>query len=353
MNSERHVTIQNTFITILDDSDNESDVFPRQYSDPTAGRGLKVSCAKETSPEKIGQRKDTHRANKGCTPADESVGDRKSTNFKASSQTDLHRIQAPLASVPEARSVGELSTSYSSGSLCSVVGPSEENDTLVDELPIEWRGKTSVMIRNISYQLNQCALSHALHEAGFGGLFDYVYVPMNASGVTSTSKGYAFVNFLSAHAAYSFKTLFDGRSLTIAGNHKRLQVIPSNLQGYNANVSHYKSKLEGCDEASMDLPEQSRNLLSRVVGVEQRDSCQRSRHHEFPAAKQVLQSPEQRETYQARMPQEMQKIESTQGTQPSTKNMTPSFCSDCGTRIQPSFRFCCFCGARLSYVCLE
>eukprot|EP00928_Gymnodinium_smaydae_P078407 TRINITY_DN6232_c0_g1_i1.p1 TRINITY_DN6232_c0_g1~~TRINITY_DN6232_c0_g1_i1.p1 ORF type:complete len:570 (+),score=54.42 TRINITY_DN6232_c0_g1_i1:59-1768(+) len=118
-------------------------------------------------------------------------------------------------------------------------------------VPIEWQGKTSVMIRNIKYSCFEPMLQEELHKAGFEGLFDYVYIPMNVE--RGSSRGYAFVNFLDADTAYAFKEKFHGRRSDSLGLAKQLEVIPANLQGYCQNVCHYVEKQNEPSPSDMPL----------------------------------------------------------------------------------------------------
>eukprot|EP00928_Gymnodinium_smaydae_P029521 TRINITY_DN22209_c1_g2_i2.p1 TRINITY_DN22209_c1_g2~~TRINITY_DN22209_c1_g2_i2.p1 ORF type:complete len:306 (+),score=47.15 TRINITY_DN22209_c1_g2_i2:83-1000(+) len=76
----------------------------------------------------------------------------------------------------------------------------------ISQLPQEWHGKTSVMLKNIPYSCTYHVLREALHNAGFARAYDYLYLPMDTR--TSSNKGYAFINFLHDQAAYNFKTQF-------------------------------------------------------------------------------------------------------------------------------------------------
>eukprot|EP00928_Gymnodinium_smaydae_P053437 TRINITY_DN37422_c0_g1_i1.p1 TRINITY_DN37422_c0_g1~~TRINITY_DN37422_c0_g1_i1.p1 ORF type:complete len:339 (-),score=20.09 TRINITY_DN37422_c0_g1_i1:478-1419(-) len=109
-----------------------------------------------------------------------------------------------------------------------------------DGIPSEWQGKTSVMVRNVSYKCTRTMFTDTLNSAGFENAYDYVYLPVNVG--RGTSKGYAFVNFSDDITAYRFKEQFDGRTMNIPGGSKKLEIIPANLQGYSQNASHYITK---------------------------------------------------------------------------------------------------------------
>eukprot|EP00928_Gymnodinium_smaydae_P069411 TRINITY_DN5289_c0_g1_i1.p1 TRINITY_DN5289_c0_g1~~TRINITY_DN5289_c0_g1_i1.p1 ORF type:complete len:440 (+),score=47.68 TRINITY_DN5289_c0_g1_i1:58-1320(+) len=149
-----------------------------------------------------------------------------------------------------------------------------------DAIPKEWQGKTSIMVRNISYKCTRATFFNMLKTAGFENLFDYVYLPVNAG--RGTSKGYAFVNFIDDISAYRFKVRFDGQKVNIPGGSKRLEVIPANLQGYSQNASHYITKqndlsitpkndeLPGCQQSSRsDLDRETSAGADALSGARQ------------------------------------------------------------------------------------
>eukprot|EP00928_Gymnodinium_smaydae_P001356 TRINITY_DN10501_c0_g2_i1.p1 TRINITY_DN10501_c0_g2~~TRINITY_DN10501_c0_g2_i1.p1 ORF type:complete len:471 (-),score=67.42 TRINITY_DN10501_c0_g2_i1:695-2068(-) len=187
----------------------------------------------------------------------------------------------------------------------------------VDDVPIEWRGKTSVMIRNISYQCFEGKLRDMLRRAGFENLFDYVFVPINAS--RGTSKGYAFVNFLEASIAHEFKKQFDGHKMDISGGSKRLEVIPANLQGRFENASHYEGKQGRSDAA--DLPLQV-HLSQATVSFNQSSRSTVCGQRSNSPMKVVLRS----------RPEQGQQL---------------LCCHRCQNRVLSSSRFCQWCGANL------
>eukprot|EP00928_Gymnodinium_smaydae_P048170 TRINITY_DN3219_c0_g2_i1.p1 TRINITY_DN3219_c0_g2~~TRINITY_DN3219_c0_g2_i1.p1 ORF type:complete len:265 (-),score=25.31 TRINITY_DN3219_c0_g2_i1:291-1085(-) len=113
-------------------------------------------------------------------------------------------------------------------------GFQETCDGTVGDIPTEWQNKTSVMVRNIPYKCTPTMFEHELNKAGFEDLFDYVYVPVNPG--RTTTKGYAFVNFVDARTAYRFKQQFE--STMMNGSKKQLEVIPSHMQGFTSNSLH-------------------------------------------------------------------------------------------------------------------
>eukprot|EP00928_Gymnodinium_smaydae_P069418 TRINITY_DN5289_c0_g5_i1.p1 TRINITY_DN5289_c0_g5~~TRINITY_DN5289_c0_g5_i1.p1 ORF type:complete len:328 (+),score=37.32 TRINITY_DN5289_c0_g5_i1:74-1057(+) len=132
-------------------------------------------------------------------------------------------------------SVAWLNYSESPATL-EVPHPADEGDVL----PSEWQGKTSVMVRNISYKCTRAVFYNMLKRAGFEDSFDYLYLPVIAG--RDTSKGYAFINFSDDATAYRFKVHFDGKKLDMPKANKLIEVIPAKLQGFSENESHYIAK---------------------------------------------------------------------------------------------------------------
>eukprot|EP00928_Gymnodinium_smaydae_P054918 TRINITY_DN38600_c0_g1_i1.p1 TRINITY_DN38600_c0_g1~~TRINITY_DN38600_c0_g1_i1.p1 ORF type:complete len:387 (+),score=59.29 TRINITY_DN38600_c0_g1_i1:83-1243(+) len=134
------------------------------------------------------------------------------------------------------RAVLEGETDY------SFAGPDlkQSGDDNASRLPEEWQGKSSVMLKNIPYNCTYHALREELEKAGFARDFDYIYMPVDAR--SSSSRGYAFINFSSDEAAYRFKMHFNLRKWNpLSTSAKRLVVIPANLQGFSANRTRYSS----------------------------------------------------------------------------------------------------------------
>eukprot|EP00928_Gymnodinium_smaydae_P078807 TRINITY_DN62881_c0_g1_i1.p1 TRINITY_DN62881_c0_g1~~TRINITY_DN62881_c0_g1_i1.p1 ORF type:complete len:276 (-),score=42.29 TRINITY_DN62881_c0_g1_i1:544-1371(-) len=109
--------------------------------------------------------------------------------------------------------------------------PSNESD-----VPSEWQGKMSVMVRNLPYKCTPSMFFDELCQAGFENLVDYIYVPVNYKGMTC--KGYAFANFVDSSSAYDFFCRFNARKMNIPGSKKLLEVTPAFLQGYDQNSSN-------------------------------------------------------------------------------------------------------------------
>jgi hypothetical protein len=80
---------------------------------------------------------------------------------------------------------------------------------------------TTLMVRNLPNRYLQSDLLEELEEVGFGGTFDFLYVPMDTgryrhhgARTTASNVGYAFVNFVEASLAEKFMAVFRGRSFS-------------------------------------------------------------------------------------------------------------------------------------------
>jgi len=92
---------------------------------------------------------------------------------------------------------------------------------------------TTVMLRNIPSRYNQPTLLQEVYAAGFEGLVDFFYLPIDFQ--KKTNAGYAFLNFTAVEHVTAFRRRFDGERL---GGGKLLAVVPAAIQGYAANRDH-------------------------------------------------------------------------------------------------------------------
>lgn len=100
---------------------------------------------------------------------------------------------------------------------------------------------TTLMIRNIPNRYTQNELILELEALGFGGTFDFLYVPLDKG--TMSNVGYAFVNFVDPQSAAKCMESFHGyhfkRHRKVSG--KIAAVSIAHLQGLEANLAHYKN----------------------------------------------------------------------------------------------------------------
>ncbi|CAK0909770.1 unnamed protein product [Prorocentrum cordatum] len=99
--------------------------------------------------------------------------------------------------------------------------------------------RTTVMLRNLPYQLTLGKLVELLELRGLGGRYDIVYVPMDFN--RKQSLGYGFVNLVSPEAASMCFRSFNGLDKWPWRCSKVCQVVWSDVQGFDANVGHYRN----------------------------------------------------------------------------------------------------------------
>ena len=105
---------------------------------------------------------------------------------------------------------------------------------------------TTLMIRNIPNRYTQSELMTELREAGFDNKFDFFYLPMDHE--THANFGYAFINFLDEREVGPFTKRFNGLKLNRFTSNKIIQIVPAQLQGFQANLQHYCKKAVCTDD---------------------------------------------------------------------------------------------------------
>jgi hypothetical protein len=98
---------------------------------------------------------------------------------------------------------------------------------------------TTMMIRNIPGRHSQDDLIQDLDDMGFARTYDFLYMPMDKG--TSSSVGYAFVNFVDASWAAKCKQVFDNYRWKGRRSRKIASVSVAHLQGLEKNLQHYGS----------------------------------------------------------------------------------------------------------------
>jgi hypothetical protein len=105
---------------------------------------------------------------------------------------------------------------------------------------------TTLMIRNIPNRYTQTELMTELKEAGFENKFDFFYLPMDHE--THANFGYAFINFVDEQDVGPFTKKFNGLKLNRFTSNKIIQIVPAQLQGFQANLQHYCKKAVCTDD---------------------------------------------------------------------------------------------------------
>uniref|UniRef100_A0A7S1F7P8 Mei2-like C-terminal RNA recognition motif domain-containing protein n=1 Tax=Noctiluca scintillans TaxID=2966 RepID=A0A7S1F7P8_NOCSC len=101
------------------------------------------------------------------------------------------------------------------------------------------RDVTTVVLQQIPRGANVQQLLSNLHQRGFTGTYDFLYMPKNFD--TRDNRGYAIVNFRTTEFAEMFRSVYHGASPSCfpwhTGKFLQLRVKPANRQGLIANVN--------------------------------------------------------------------------------------------------------------------
>lgn len=97
---------------------------------------------------------------------------------------------------------------------------------------------TTVVIHRLPFKYSQKKFVDEIHEAGFEGTYDFLYLPANAR--SHGIRGFGFINFLSSCLAEAFYRRYQGQKLKEMDKHP-LAIIPSDAQGFEQSVERYFS----------------------------------------------------------------------------------------------------------------
>jgi len=118
--------------------------------------------------------------------------------------------------------------------------------------------KTTMMIRDLPRMLTHKLLVEALDEAGFRGMYDFVYAPVDC--ITRLGLGYAFVNLLTSREALRFRDCFQGFGAWTVPCNKGCEVIWSEAhQGLEKNIQ----RLRNAPVMHESIPEELKPWLYR------------------------------------------------------------------------------------------
>jgi len=119
-----------------------------------------------------------------------------------------------------------------------------QEDVVAGEMCKESGAITTLMIRNLPYSMGQQPLLQAIDDAGYAGLFDYLYLPHKFR--EHKNLGFAFVNFVNSDAALKFLTEWHHTHRFQGGGlRKPLNISVAEVQGRTANEQAAKSQKMG------------------------------------------------------------------------------------------------------------
>jgi len=274
---------------------------------------------------------------------------------------DDESTESDMTSAGAARSVQDLETSSSAGVggastcepdefVCDHATSDGSSEELVSHAGagdgLSLNGQQTLMLRNLPSRCFEPRLAAELERVGFGGLFDYVYVPPDTRG--RNNRGMAFINFTSSAVAGNFHGSYHGCYLGSLCGEDPLVVTPAEVQGLDANLSQ-RARMSG----------------RKKPWVKRSDSHGDS----FPAGKsgsasvgrfdlQVDQSVEmarfalENTCAQRMVAHEVQRqwaqfAQSSPAASWPSSSLRQSACAGCQQLMRPGHRFCPFCGVQL------
>jgi len=231
-------------------------------------------------------------------------------------------------------------------------------------VPVEWAGKTSVMLRNLPCDYTQRILLQEINQSGFLGSYDFFYVPIDKG--TGGNKGYAFANFSDADTAWRFKQAYDGRAMALSSE-KLVSVMPAVLQGFDANYAHYaNSRVMRGDPSCRPLffRAPSPDVDTGLLGANRRSppnaislaSIAKRGGRKGPGRLEQLVESQRREELIQQAVKQLATTVVQQQRQPGLLAKGPEvdatkaarrFCFSCGGALSPGFQFCPNCGISL------
>jgi len=140
-------------------------------------------------------------------------------------------------------------TATAAGPPCSEAGnaggprarrPGAGRDTQQKRLCEPCRSRTTMMLRNIPNKYTQSALLEEIEGMGFGGTYDFFYLPMDFH--SRSNVGYAFINFTSHEHAKRFCAAFAEHRFLKYPSRKVSNVSVAHVQGVDANLKHFENR---------------------------------------------------------------------------------------------------------------
>lgn len=111
------------------------------------------------------------------------------------------------------------------------------------------------MMRNVPNDYTRSMLVGLLHSEGFGGTFNFVYLPIDFRATSGL--GYAFINFALHDDAERFREHFSGFNRWCLASDKVCEVSWSSLQGLEEHIERYRNS----PVMHESVPEEQRPLL--------------------------------------------------------------------------------------------
>jgi hypothetical protein len=226
-------------------------------------------------------------------------------------------------------------------------------------------GCTTVMMRELPLKYTQRKLLREINSSGFGGQFDYLYLPMDPR--SHANRGFAFINMVSEKAAEEFYKKFHGQYLRCFSTtvEKPIAVSPADLQGFEENALQYAATANRGKRTGHTKPiffrSLPRHIEAQLNESKQQPPAPPKQQPPAAVAQRLPQRPARRpdsdthkaldvqETLaavlqQALLPALLQASLSVATPQQAAAPQRPCFCCYCGKKRHPDHIFCGHCG---------
>lgn len=243
-----------------------------------------------------------------------------------------------------------------------VVPPGSRCMPLADEKhPCLLSGQTTVMIKHVPVAYTQRKLLREITNAGFQGLLDFIYLPMDAR--SRSNRGFAFCNFLDGPTAAKFYDKFHGSRLQCSGDTPALEIAAAEIQGFEENAKHFlieKAAAKGRESHSRpiflrSLPAHLKHQLAGSGAAKVRAQVEVAKPHK-PAADRSnplplrplpageVATPHSYQESSVHLPSSFAAPQRRRTSQSHQANL----CNSCGQAWEQHFSFCPYCGAARS-----
>jgi len=155
-----------------------------------------------------------------------------------SAEKDMDEIMSVASThAPADVSDDEVSTPRSGTRATSLCWADESDD---EPAVVEEEEKTTVMLRNVPYNVSRDSVIKMMDDAGFNGLYDFIYMPIDFR--SKSGFGYAFINLVSNAAAEQFFAHFNGFNGWEIKSQKVAEVTwTESNQGLDVHVDRYRN----------------------------------------------------------------------------------------------------------------
>jgi hypothetical protein len=183
-------------------------------------------------------------------------------------------------------------------------------------------GMLTVMVRHIPSRYTQQKFMREINSGGFLGKYDFFYVLMQPK--SRLNRGFAFINFNTVQDAEEFYAAFHDQRLRHFHMERPLEVMPADLQGFEANVEYYLKMLQA-----------TRNKRPLQTG-------RALFFRQLPGHLAGLAGGVDTADLEPTLAKDRPALPAVRAAFPVAK----WFCTTCGARGQPGHAFCTQCGAR-------